>query len=160
MQPNLINPSPKIYDVKATRKKLPSLPYVPDITDLIDAAEVYDLIRDIKDPEHPYTLEQLNVVQEECIGVEYRGRSATITIKFTPTVPHCSLATLIGLCLRTKLERDLPQKCKIDIFVTPGTHGTENEINKQINDKERIAAALENPYLRPLVEECIKEAEY
>jgi NADH:ubiquinone oxidoreductase subunit 6 (subunit J) len=25
-------------------------------------------------------------------------------------------------------------------------------VNKQINDKERIAAALENPYLKPLVE--------
>jgi metal-sulfur cluster biosynthetic enzyme len=68
---------------------------------------------DDPDPEHPYTLEQLNVVQEECIDVEYHGRSATIIIKFTPTVPHCSLATLIGLCLRTKLERDLPQKCKV-----------------------------------------------
>lgn len=32
-------------------------------------------------------------------------------------------------------------------------------VNKQINDKERIAAAMENPNLRNLVEECIKEEE-
>jgi len=30
-------------------------------------------------------------------------------------------------------------------------------VNKQINDKERIAAAMENPNLREMVEECIKE---
>jgi hypothetical protein len=41
MQPNLINPNPKIYDVNYGRKKTSSLPYVPDITDRIDAAEVY-----------------------------------------------------------------------------------------------------------------------
>lgn len=32
-------------------------------------------------------------------------------------------------------------------------------VNKQINDKERIAAAMENPNLRDLVENCIKEEE-
>ena len=30
-------------------------------------------------------------------------------------------------------------------------------VNKQINDKERVAAAMENPSLRKLVEECIAE---
>lgn len=30
-------------------------------------------------------------------------------------------------------------------------------VNKQINDKERVAAAMENPSLRELVEECIIE---
>lgn len=32
-------------------------------------------------------------------------------------------------------------------------------VNKQINDKERIAAAMENPNLRELVENCIKDEE-
>lgn len=32
-------------------------------------------------------------------------------------------------------------------------------VNKQINDKERIAAAMENPNLRNLVEQCIQEEE-
>lgn len=32
-------------------------------------------------------------------------------------------------------------------------------VNKQINDKERVAAAMENPSLRDIVEKCIKEEE-
>lgn len=32
-------------------------------------------------------------------------------------------------------------------------------VNKQINDKERIAAAMENPNLRNLVENCIADEE-
>lgn len=149
LQPNLINPSPKIFPIHYGRKTSSSIPCVPDISDQIDGLEVYgnvqsqsppplqtqiicinktvclnfssaDLIRDIKgkasppyeetfflfnfiffslfdkfvatDPEHPYTLEQLNVVQEDNIEVHYTGRVATITIKFTPTVPHCRYA--------------------------------------------------------------------
>jgi hypothetical protein len=30
-------------------------------------------------------------------------------------------------------------------------------VNKQINDKERIAAAMENPNLKEMVENCITE---
>lgn len=33
-------------------------------------------------------------------------------------------------------------------------------VNKQINDKERIAAAMENPNLREIVETCIKEEDW
>lgn len=32
-------------------------------------------------------------------------------------------------------------------------------VNKQINDKERIAAAMENPNLREIVENCIMESD-
>ncbi len=83
-----------------------------------------------------------------------------IRIEFTPTVPHCSLATLIGLCLRVKLERSLLQRHKLDIVVGEGTHAIEGDVNKQINDKERVAAAMENPDLRDMVEQCIKTVEY
>ena len=83
-----------------------------------------------------------------------------IRIVFTPTVPHCSLATLIGLCLRVKLERCLEGRFKLDILVSEGTHTIEGDVNKQINDKERVAAAMENPNLREMVETCIREAEY
>ena len=36
----------------------------------IDALEVFDHIRDITDPEHPYSLEQLNVVEEHMVDVD------------------------------------------------------------------------------------------
>ncbi|XP_020272607.1 protein AE7-like 1 [Asparagus officinalis] len=76
-------------------------------------------------------------------------------ITFTPTVQHCSMATVIGLCLRVKLMRCFPPHYKVDINVSPGSHADEKSVNKQLNDKERVAAALENPNLRQLVDECL-----
>ena len=32
-------------------------------------------------------------------------------------------------------------------MIEPGKHDTEKDINKQLNDKERVFAALENPHL-------------
>lgn len=34
-------------------------------------------------------------------------------VQFTPTVEHCSMATLIGLCIRVKLLRVLPPRFKV-----------------------------------------------
>uniref|UniRef100_A0A5F9CWU8 Cytosolic iron-sulfur assembly component 2A n=1 Tax=Oryctolagus cuniculus TaxID=9986 RepID=A0A5F9CWU8_RABIT len=60
------------------------------------ALEVYDLIRTIRDPEKPNTLEELEVVTESCVEVqEINEDDYLVVIRFTPTVPHCSLATLI-----------------------------------------------------------------
>ncbi|XP_026166507.1 cytosolic iron-sulfur assembly component 2A isoform X1 [Mastacembelus armatus] len=122
------------------------------------ALEVYDVIRSIRDPEKPNTLEELEVVTEKCVVVQELGEDEyLIIIKFSPTVPHCSLATLIGLCLQVKLQRCLPFKHKLEIYISEGTHSTEEDINKQINDKERVAAAMENPNLREIVEQCVTE---
>ncbi|KAG9341190.1 hypothetical protein AGOR_G00005230 [Albula goreensis] len=122
------------------------------------ALEVYDVIRTIRDPEKPNTLEELDVVSEKCVEVQDLGdEEYLIIIKFSPTVPHCSLATLIGLCLQVKLQRCLPFKHKLEIYISEGTHSTEEDINKQINDKERVAAAMENPNLREIVEQCVTE---
>ena len=35
--------------------------------------------------------------------------------------------------------------------ITPGTHSSEDAVNKQLNDKERVAAALENGHLLDVV---------
>ncbi|NXQ25606.1 FA96A protein, partial [Alaudala cheleensis] len=67
----------------------------------------------------------------------------------------CSVST--GLCLRIKLQRCLPFRHKLEIYISEGTHSTEEDINKQINDKERVAAAMENPNLREIVEQCVTE---
>uniref|UniRef100_A0A7M4E021 Cytosolic iron-sulfur assembly component 2A n=1 Tax=Crocodylus porosus TaxID=8502 RepID=A0A7M4E021_CROPO len=116
------------------------------------------IIRTIRDPEKPNTLEELEVVTESCVEVhEINEEEYLVIIRFTPTVPHCSLATLIGLCLRIKLQRCLPFKHKLEIYISEGTHSTEEDINKQINDKERVAAAMENPNLREIVEQCVTE---
>ncbi|KAG1938349.1 MIP18 family protein (DUF59) [Pimephales promelas] len=92
------------------------------------ALEVYDVIRTIRDPEKPNTLEELDVVTEKCVSVQELGdEEYLIIIKFSPTVPHCSLATLIGLCLQVKLQRCLPFKHKLEIYITEGTHSTEED---------------------------------
>ncbi|XP_059609222.1 MIP18 family protein galla-1 [Phlebotomus argentipes] len=130
-----------------------------DTNDLRDT--IYDFLRTIRDPEKPQTLEDLNVVYEDGIFVQEptENNVQVVRVEFNPTVPHCSLATLIGLCIRVKIERSIQHRLKLDIFIKKGAHATEEEINKQINDKERIAAAMENPNLRELVEKCISEEE-
>ncbi|XP_041361032.1 cytosolic iron-sulfur assembly component 2A-like [Gigantopelta aegis] len=121
---------------------------------------IYDVIRDVHDPEKPENLEELNVVSEDCVSVSRLTDGQTlIRVEFTPTVPHCSLASLIGLSLRKKMEKCLPDPYKIDIFIKEGSHETAKEINKQINDKERIAAAMENPNLRDLINKCIDDSD-
>jgi hypothetical protein len=46
-------------------------------------------------------------------------------------------------------------RVQVDIAVTPGSHSTEAAVNKQLNDKERVAAALENPNLLEMVNNCL-----
>lgn len=126
--------------------------------DEVNADEIFELLRDIDDPEHPnITLEQLNVVQRDLIKVDHNenGR-CIIDVKFTPTIPHCSMATLIGLCLRVKLLRSLPTSYKCTVRITPGTHASEVAVNKQLADKERVAAAIENKHLLGVVNKCLK----
>ena len=79
-----------------------------------------------------------------------------IDITFTPTIPHCSMASLIGLCLRVKLERSLPPAgFKLRVRIAEGSHDSEEALNKQLADKERVAAALENAHLMQVVNQCL-----
>ena len=124
-----------------------------DVPDEIDAREVFDLIRDINDPEHPLTLEDLRVVSEKDIHVD--DKANLVSIAFTPTIPHCSMATLIGLAIRVQLLRALPSRFKVEIKIAEGTHQSEAAVNKQLADKERVAAALENRHLLGVVNQCL-----
>nr|XP_021404440.1 cytosolic iron-sulfur assembly component 2B [Lonchura striata domestica] len=80
---------------------------------------------------------------------------STVSVEFTPTIPHCSMATLIGLSIKVKLLRSLPDRFKLDVHITPGTHASEHAVNKQLADKERVAAALENSHLLEVVNQCL-----
>ncbi|XP_007438283.1 mitotic spindle-associated MMXD complex subunit MIP18 isoform X2 [Python bivittatus] len=119
------------------------------LPDAIDGREVFDLIRGIHDPEHPLTLEELNVVEQ------VSDAENAVSVEFTPTIPHCSMATLIGLSIKVKLIRSLPERFKVDVHITPGTHASEHAVNKQLADKERVAAALENMHLLQVVNQCL-----
>lgn len=148
----LENQNPSVYHKSADRSA--TLEEEDDsVVDEFDNREVFDLIRDINDPEHPLTLEQLHVVQEDLIHVNNGDNK--IFVNFTPTIPHCSMATLIGLSIRVKLLRCLPARFKVTVEVTPGTHNAEQQVNKQLADKERVAAALENTHLIKVINQCI-----
>ncbi|CCE63672.1 hypothetical protein TPHA_0F01900 [Tetrapisispora phaffii CBS 4417] len=123
-------------------------------SDPIDRQEIFDLIASISDPEHPLSLAQLAIVNLNNIEVIDSGKRdeiAHVIVRITPTITHCSLATLIGLGIRVRLERSLPSRFRIVIILTKGSHQSENQVNKQLNDKERVAAACENPQLLGVV---------
>jgi metal-sulfur cluster biosynthetic enzyme len=128
--------------------------------DAIDADEIFEIIGNIQDPEHPLTLEQLGVVSRSQITVQDfpdEDGCSKLDVRFTPTIPHCSMATLIGLCIRVKLLRSLPSsdRFKVTVRIEPGTHNSESSVNKQLSDKERVCAALENKHLLGVVNKCI-----
>jgi metal-sulfur cluster biosynthetic enzyme len=156
-QPNmseLINANPTIYKVSQEETIEYSLDYNDEEErEVFTPEEVFHYIRKLNDPEHPLTLEQLNVVNLQHIYVN--DAKNTVHIQFTPTIPHCSMATLIGLCIRVKLLRSLPSRFKVQIEIYPGSHQSEAAVNKQLNDKERVAAALENTHLLDIVDKCI-----
>lgn len=129
----------------------------PEVEDSIDCQEIFELIKDLPDPEHPLTLEQLNVVNLEDIRVDPERQ--VITIEFTPTIPNCSSASFIGLYIKIKVERCVSQRYKKDVFVKKGTHYLEEQLNKQINDKQRVCAALENKSLRDLINQALVKSD-
>lgn len=148
------NLNPTVYlhttprDRQKTRSELNN-----DVNDPFDQREIFDFIRDINDPEHPLSLEDLKVVNEKDIYINDEQNS--VKVQFTPTIPHCSMATLIGLAIQVRLMRVLPRRFKIEVEIAPGTHQSEKAVNKQLKDKERVAAALENQNLIGVVNQCL-----
>ncbi|KAG6845724.1 Cytosolic iron-sulfur assembly component 2B [Tephrocybe sp. NHM501043] len=134
MPGEIFNPNPTIFSIKPTVRKSDlskqslwinekavqddSL----DDVDAIDQDEIFDLIRSIDDPEHPNTLEELRVVSAPQINVT----GNRVFVEFTPTIPHCGMSTLIGLSIRVRLLRSLPDRYKVDILLKPGSHQSEH----------------------------------
>jgi metal-sulfur cluster biosynthetic enzyme len=131
----------------------------------IDAQEIYDLVATMSDPEHPITLGSLAVVSLPDISIKPTIPSRptsnlqTVTVLVTPTIQHCSLATVIGLGVRVRLEESLPPRFRVDVRIKEGTHSTAEEVNKQLADKERVAAALWNPTLQSFIKKMLETCE-
>jgi metal-sulfur cluster biosynthetic enzyme len=158
MTEELQNPNPIIFQSKGLNEEIfyvrKQKELDENIEDEIDNYEIYDIIRTINDPEHPLTLEQLNIVTPKNIIVD--AERNYIKIYFTPTIPNCSMSTLIGLMIKVKLLNTVSSRYKVDVLIEPGKHYTEDAINKQLNDKERVYAALESDHLKKLVNKGIK----
>lgn len=151
----LENPNPIIHKKKQDinmEKRTRDEEYLEH--DIVDEQEVYDIIKNINDPEHPLTLEQLNVVCKNMININYNTNS--ITVYYCPTIPNCSMATTIGLLIKVKLMLSLPSKFKIKVYVQEGKHIQEISINKQLQDKERVFAAFENENMKKVLRNGIE----
>ena len=123
---------------------------------------VLDLIAPITDPEHPLTLGSLSVVNLPDIHLTPLAGTPAITVLtvyITPTITHCSLATVIGLGVRVRLEQALPPRFRVDVRIKDGTHSTADQVNKQLGDKERVAAALENGTLMGVLKKMLAGCE-
>ena len=72
-----------------------------------------------------------------------------------PNALCCTPRDLKGLAIRVRLQRCLPCRFKVSVNVAEGTHASDLAITKQLNDKERCAAALENPHLVATIDDCI-----
>ncbi|CAB1413516.1 unnamed protein product [Pleuronectes platessa] len=147
----LENANPTIFQ-RSGERLLTATEEDEDAHDPIDDREIFDILS-INDPEHPLSLEDLNVVEQ--VRVKVDDAESSVGVEFTPTIPHCSMATLIGLSIKVKLLRSLPDRFKIDVQITPGSHASEEAVNKQLADKERVAAALENSSLLEVVNQCL-----
>ncbi|EFX89488.1 cytosolic iron-sulfur assembly component 2B-like [Daphnia pulex] len=146
------NVNPQLF-TKKTKREITSEEEDESVEDPIDEREIFDLLRDINDPEHPMSLEELNVVQ--ITNIEVDDKKSSVKVFYTPTIPHCSMATLIGLSIKVCLLRSLPPRFKVEVNISPGSHASEEAVNKQLADKERVSAALENSNLLEVVNQCL-----
>ncbi|KAM3537936.1 MIP18 family protein [Beauveria bassiana] len=132
-----------------------------------------DLISTITDPEHPVSLGQLSVINladirltplpssSHTAGSNYNENNNSDTlidvfVEITPTITHCSLATILGLAVRVRLEQALPPNYRVDVRCKESSHVQDDQVNKQLADKERVAAALENDSLRGVLDKMLE----
>ncbi|KAJ5677436.1 MIP18 family protein [Penicillium maclennaniae] len=110
----------------------------------IDEQEIYDLIKSISDPEHPLSLGELAVVSLPDIFIK-------------PTLPNVPGSPLQTSGNRHRTRRSSATgavsspRYRVDVRIKEGTHSTGDEVNKQLGDKERVAAALENGALMQVI---------
>jgi metal-sulfur cluster biosynthetic enzyme len=136
-----MTPKPILYP-------LPTTAELSTYSDTIQ--DVYYLLSEIIDPEFPNTLPELLIIRPEKLSCDEKS----LTVKFTPTVPHCSLSAFIGLAIRERLQRVFGDTRKIYVLVE--AHQDAAQLNKQLADKERVLAAMENPEIWGVVEKMLR----
>ena len=58
--------------------------------------------------------------------------------------------------MRCRLEQTLPPNYRVDVRMKDGTHAQDDQVTKQLGDKERVAAALENDTLQRMVDKMLE----
>ncbi|KAF2217890.1 hypothetical protein CERZMDRAFT_30816 [Cercospora zeae-maydis SCOH1-5] len=156
-------PEERWSDVSDPASSSPSSSEDDDEREEIDEQEVYDLISTITDPEHPLSLGSLGVVNLEDIKMipptSPRSRISSVQVLITPTTSACSLTTVIGLGVKVRLMNALPPRFRVDVRIKEGTSSSADEANKQLGDKERVAAAMENRNLINMVNHMLSSCQ-
>lgn len=139
-------------------------PHLPPPLLLFTNQRPTDLISTITDPEHPVSLGQLSVINlpdikitpSPALGMPSTNTIVSVFVEVTPTITHCSLATVLGLAVRVRLEQTLPPNYRVDVRCKENSHAQDDQVNKQLADKERVAAALENDNLRGVLDKMLE----
>ncbi len=99
-------------------------------------------------------LPDIHISPPPCVSAD-PNTLTRVLVKITPTITHCSLATVIGLGIRVRLEQALPPNYRVDVLIKEGTHSQDDQVNKQLADKERVAAAMENDTLKGVIDKML-----
>jgi hypothetical protein len=123
---------------------------------------------EIIDPEFPIVLIKLKVLKLEFIKIliYIPFQKLIYSISFFPTYGKCKLAPLIGITLFSAFFKKTTIKKLFKLLITSWfihfkvklanrDHKTGENITKQLNDKERLSAALENKFIRISVLKCV-----
>ena len=80
-----------------------------------------------------------------------------IEVRLKPTNAHCHLIQQIALAVHLRLRRELAHvmEYKVRVICFGSSHARQEEVEKQMNDKERIAAALENEQIVHYLDELL-----
>ena len=102
--------------------------------------EVFKALEPVMDPEHPISIThpQMSIVTQDYIEID----GDTILVQFKPTVPYCPMGGLIGVMIRHRLEAVYPDS-KVKVFLLPGSHSLETQVNDMISDNEKYNQIIE-----------------
>lgn len=133
--------------------------------------QIFYYLKDILDPEYPNKIYTFGIVSFEGIFIEilYFCQIITIDHLLIPTIKICSMSPLMGISIQNKIyQKNLIKRLhqlipktwnwRFSIEIPNYSHLKSLNISKQLNDKERISAALENFGIRKVIEECYEKA--
>jgi len=120
------------------------------------------------DPEFPSHLGSIDILLLSNLSIEIYTNEPIIYIRLLaiPTSSNCSMVPIIGLSLRNNLTGIRNTLIRIIVFPKKWVNNFQiyfnfstatdlSVYNKQINDKERVHAAMGNTQIRRLILHCL-----